>query len=196
MTEPTTRRGRERKGEIVSAAAALMYERGVRATGLDEVLAAAGCGKSQLYHYFSSKDELTAAVLEHQLALVLGELGRFRLDTWGGMRAWFDALVDGQAKRGFRGCPVGSLAAEMSAAGADSQQRVANAFARWERMLAEDLGRMKEQGRLTGSARPRTLAQTTLASIQGGYLLSTARRDIRPMRAALAAAYARLRSFA
>ncbi len=196
MTEPMTRRGRERKSAIVSAAAELMYERGVRATGLDDVLAAAGCGKGQLYHYFSSKDELGAAVLEHQLALVLGEVSQFRLDTWGGMRAWFDALAAGQAKRGFRGCPVGSLAVEMSRADANSQRRVADAFARWERMLAEDLGRMKKQGRLTGSARPRALAQATLASIQGGYLLSTARRDITPMRAALAAAYAQLRSFA
>lgn len=44
------------------------------------------------------------------------------------------------------------------------------------------------------SARPTVLAQTTLAAIQGGYLLSTARHDIRPMRTALAAAYAQLRA--
>ncbi|MEJ7753536.1 MAG: TetR/AcrR family transcriptional regulator [Candidatus Limnocylindrales bacterium] len=196
MTEPTTRRGRERKSAIVSAAAALMYERGVRATGLDEVLAAAGCGKSQLYHYFSSKDELGAAVLEHQLALVLGELSHFRLNTWSGIRAWFDALVEGQAERGFRGCLVGALAVEMSAAGGKSQQRVAEAFARWETTLAEGLEHMRQQGKLTSSARPAALAQATLASIQGGYLLSTAHHDIGPMRAALTAAYARLRSFA
>ena len=54
MAEPRTTRGRERKGAIVEAAAALMYQRGVRATGVDEVLVASGAGKSQFYHYFSN----------------------------------------------------------------------------------------------------------------------------------------------
>jgi hypothetical protein len=40
------------------------------------------------------------------------------------------------------------------------------------------------------------LAEEAIAAIQGGYLLSTARRDAGPMRNAVGAAYARLRSFA
>ena len=82
-----------------------------------------GCGKGQFYHYFADKDDLAAAVLEHQLGVVLGELEQFRLDTWTGIRAWFDALLSGQEQRGFRGCPVGSLAIELSAAGPDMQRR-------------------------------------------------------------------------
>ncbi|MBA3306757.1 MAG: helix-turn-helix transcriptional regulator, partial [Thermoleophilaceae bacterium] len=65
VAEPKTTRGRERKSAIIEAAAALMHERGVRATGLEDVLLASGAGKSQFYHYFSSKDDLAAAVLEH-----------------------------------------------------------------------------------------------------------------------------------
>ena len=38
------------------------------------------------------------------------------------------------------------------------------------------------------------LAQATLATIQGGYLLSTAHNDIEPMRNALASAYGQLRA--
>jgi AcrR family transcriptional regulator len=118
VPEPKTARGRERKSTIIKAAAALMYERGVRATGLEDVLVDSGSGKSQFYHYFSSKDDLVAAVLEYQLLTVLGELGEFRLDTWSGIRTWFDTLLEGQEQRGFRGCPVGSLAVELSACGA------------------------------------------------------------------------------
>jgi len=179
---------------IINAAAGLMYENGVRGTAVEDVLVASGCGKSQFYHYFADKDDLAAAVLERQLRVVLGELEQFRLDTWTGIRAWFDVLLSGQEQRGFRGCPVGSLAIELSAAGPDMQRRVAAAFSRWESVLASGLESMKANRGLDLNARPALLAEATLATIQGGYLLSTAHQDIRPMRTALNAAYARLRA--
>ena len=194
MAEPRTTRGRERKSAIIAAAAALMYERGVRATSVDEVLVASGAGKSQFYHYFSNKHDLVAAVLEHQLATVLGELGQYRLDTWRGLRAWFDALLDGQQQRGFNGCPLGSLAIELSASGPDMQRRVEQAFARWEDALADAFESMKASHALHPSAPPAALAQATLAAIQGGYLLSTAHQEIRPMQTALSAAYTHIRA--
>ncbi|MCA1676267.1 MAG: TetR/AcrR family transcriptional regulator, partial [Actinobacteria bacterium] len=104
LPEPKTARGRQRKRAIISAAAALMYEHGVKATAVDDVLVASGCGKSQFYHYFSSKDDLVAAVLDLQLETVFDGVSEFRLDTWSGIRAWFDSLIAGQEQRGFKGC--------------------------------------------------------------------------------------------
>ncbi len=179
---------------IINAAAGLMYENGVRGTAVEDVLVESGCGKGQFYHYFADKDDLAAAVLEHQLGVVLGELEQFRLDTWTGIRAWFDALLSGQEQRGFRGCPVGSLAIELSAAGPDMQRRVADAFSRWESVLASGLESMKASRGLDLNARPALLAEATLATIQGGYLLSTAHQDIGPMRTALRGAYEQLRA--
>ena len=194
LAEPKTARGRERKQAIIAAAAALMYEHGVKVTGVDDVLVASGCGKSQFYHYFSSKDDLVAAVLDLQLETVLDGAGEFRLDTWRGIRAWFDSLISGQEQRGFKGCPVGSLAVELSASSPGMQRHVAKSFSRWETILADSFTTMKSKGLLAPGAQPVLLAETTLTAIQGGYLLSTARRDIRPMQTALAAAYTQLRA--
>jgi AcrR family transcriptional regulator len=191
---PKTARGRTRKRTIVEAAAALTYARGVRATSMDDVAGAAGVGKGQLYHYFRTREELLCAVLEYQLDGVMGEYERFRTDTWSGLRGWLDALLEGQQSRAFGGCPVGSLAAELSAESDDLRVCVAGAFARWERELAASLVQMKGRGALARSARPHELAEATLATIQGGYLLSSAAADLRPMRRALSAAYARLRA--
>ena len=105
VEELKTAGGRERKRTIVSAAAALMYHRGVHDTAVDDVLVASGSGKSQFYHYFSGKEELVGAVLAHELETVLGDLEGFRLDTWKGIREWFDAIAQGQERRGFKGCP-------------------------------------------------------------------------------------------
>lgn len=193
-TQPRTRRGKQTRAAIVSAAAELMYERGVRATSVDDVLARAGAGKGQLYHYFATKDDLVAAVLEHQLEQVLQQLAGFRLDTWTGIRAWFDALVEGRQAHACRGCPVGSLSSEMIAVGPELASQVARAFRRWEDSLTESLERMREGGRLAPSARPRALARRTLAAIQGGYLLSAATNDVEPMRSALVMAYEHLRA--
>lgn len=194
MEEPKTPRGQTRRAAIVRAAADLMYERGLRGASLEDILHTAGAGKSQLYHYFSSKDEVAAAVLEHQLAQVLEEQRQFRLETWSGLRAWFDALLAGQERRGFRGCPVGSLALEMSGASEELRDRAAEAFLKWELALAEAFEDMRRRRLITADAEPGELAQTTLAAIQGGYLLSTAERDLRPMARALKLAYTHLRS--
>jgi AcrR family transcriptional regulator len=195
--EPSTSRGQETKGRIVAAAAELMHVRGVAATSVDDVMAASGTGKSQIYHYFSSRDDLVDAVLCHQLEQVLGDLGRFDIGSWDGIRSWLDWMLEEQQKRGFRGgCPLGSLVAEV----ADSSDRLrimaAEAFARWEDRLAGGLRALQERGELRGSAEPERLAEEAMASIQGGYLLSTTKREARPMRVALDAAFHRIRSYA
>ncbi len=194
--QPKTRRGRESREAIVRAAAQLMYERGVRATSVDDVLLAAGAGKSQLYHYFETKEDLAAAVLDHQLGQVLEHQANFRLETWRGVQAWFAALLERQEERACRGCPVGSLAAEMSAVSDELAARVAESFARWRSALAEAFAEMQRNGRLAPQARSEVLATVTLAQIQGGYLLSAASQDLEPMKEALHAAYATLRSYA
>ena len=55
-------------------AAELFAERGIAATSLDEVLAAAAAGKGQFYHYFRGRDELVEAAVGHRCAQVLAGL--------------------------------------------------------------------------------------------------------------------------
>ena len=72
--EPRTGRGRASRERIVEHAAELFAERGVAGTSLDEVLAAAGAGKGQLYHYFRGRDELVEAAVGYRCAQVLAGL--------------------------------------------------------------------------------------------------------------------------
>lgn len=193
--EPETWRGRETKARIVAAAAELMHVRGVGATSVDDVLSASGTGKSQLYHYFSSKDDLVGAVLRHQLERVLGDLARFDIGTWDGIRSWLDSMLEAQQERGFHGgCPLGSLVAEVADSDEGLRMVAADAFARWQDVLAAGLRTLQERGELRGNAEPVRLAGEAMASIQGGYLLSTTKREAGPMHVALDAVYARIRS--
>ncbi len=194
MREPTTRRGRDSKARIISAAAALMYQRGIRATSVDDILAASGAGKSQFYHYFPDKDALIIEVLAHQLDGILENQSGFALDSWDGIEIWFQTLIEAHESRlGLHGCPLGSIAGEVVEQ-EPLRLSAADALNRWESAWAAALEAMRRRGELEATADPPALAEALLAIVQGGYLLSSIKREVRPMRAAVQAALVYLRS--
>jgi len=71
--------------------------------------------------------------------------------------------------------------------------RIAAGFERWEEHLREGLTRMRTRGKLPKDADPAALATATMASIQGGLLLTPVRRDPHQLRIALNAARNNLR---
>lgn len=195
--EPGTARGRETKEHIVDVAARLMHMQGVDATSLDQILAESGTGKSQMYHYFSTKTDLVEAVLRHQLERVLADQRRFDVATWDGIEHWLEAMMQAQEERGFcGGCPLGSLVAEVVDRDEQLRAIAAEAFSQWEKGLATGLAALQERGELRRDADPGRLAEEVMATIQGGYLLSTMKRDAQPMRRALDAVLARIATFA
>ena len=94
MVTAVTHRGWKTRQTILETAAQLFHGRGVNATSVDDILAASNTGKSQFYHYYKSKDDLLRDVIRHHLERFI-ESSPFmaHLDTWEGIRAWFDAAV-------------------------------------------------------------------------------------------------------
>lgn len=175
-----------------------MYQNGVSTTSLDDVLAAAGCGKGQMYHYFDGKADLVAAVIERQLELVLAaqqpELDH--TDSWRGIKAWMARILREQSRDGGPfGCPLGTIAAELKN---DETFRPSldAAFARWEAPLAHGLQAMKHRGELGRTAKPARLAATVIAALQGGMLLARVRGDVTVLRDTLDGAMTELRRWA
>jgi len=190
---PVTERGRRTRALIIDAAATLMYQRGVAMTSLDDVLAAAGSGKSQLYHYFDSKADLVAAVIERQLERVLAKQPSLEhIDSWEGIEAWVADILDAHsAPGGPFACPLGTMAAELKT---DETFRPSldAAFRRWEAPLARGLQTMQDRGDLVADADPARLATAVIAALQGGMLLARVRGDITPLQDALGSAVAQL----
>src|SRR4051812_50128406 len=96
-----TARGAKTRARIVAAAAELMYIQGVGATTLDDVLAASGASKSQLYHHFDGKDALVRAVVDHVGERVI-EREREALSnvsTFRGLRRWRGAVGQSNTAR-------------------------------------------------------------------------------------------------
>ncbi|HSD81918.1 MAG TPA: TetR/AcrR family transcriptional regulator [Solirubrobacteraceae bacterium] len=192
---PRTARGRATRERIVAAASELIAERGVAETSLDGVIERAGASKSQLYHYFDDRAALLRAVVARNADDVLG--GFRPLDGWKAIRSWFDSLVELQVeRRACGGCPIGSLVGQLAEGDERARLALAAAFDRWQARLRDGLRAMQLSGRLDQAADVDELAAVTLASIQGGLLLTQARRDPGQLATALDAAYAYLRAHA
>ena len=176
-----------------------MYERGVTNTSTEDVLKAAEVSNSQLYHYFADKDDLTRAVIAHQIERVLSgqETVLAGLDSFAALQGWRDMLVSVASRRGGRGgCPIGSLASELADRDEGARQALAVGFARWEAAIRDGLSAMRDRGELRAEADPEQLALATLAALQGGLLLAQTRRDATPLATGLDAAIAHIRTHA
>lgn len=198
-SEPHTLRGRNTRERILSEAARLVGEKGVRGTSLNDVRATASVSKGQLYHYFEGKAGLVQAIIERRTADVFDAQQPLieHLDTWENLRRWTEAVIGLQeASHCVGGCPIGSLASELADQDEAARVSLAHSFDRWEHYLEEGLTRMRERGDLRGDANPAELAVAVMASLQGGLLLTQTRKTTRPLRIALRAALAFVRTFA
>jgi len=103
---------------ILETADRLFYQDGVRAVGIDRIIAEAGVAKMSLYKHFPSKDDLILAVLKYREEGVLGffrsAMERHGKNGKSPLRAFFAALKDFFESPGFRGCPFQNAAIELA----------------------------------------------------------------------------------
>jgi TetR/AcrR family transcriptional repressor of nem operon len=183
-----TSKGTQTRQRIVVAAAELMFEQGVAGTTMEHVRAAAGVSSSQIYHYFADKQALVLAVIEYQNDTIVGgqEEMLVNLDTVAGLRAWRDFLVDHQRRLNCRGgCPIGALGSELAEIDQQARINVATGLRRWEAGIRGGLRGMRSRGVLPPDADPDKLATATLATLQGGLLMTQIQRSTEPLEAAL-----------
>jgi AcrR family transcriptional regulator len=184
-----TARGAATRARIVAAAASLVYERGFAGTSLDDVMAATGTSKSQLYHYFADKDALVREVIKAQLGRIIAAQEAaevHEISSWEGLQRWCDHFVTAtRATQGAGGCPLGSLVGELADQSEPARRVLAQCFAEWQSSLSEGFTAMRDQGELAAQADPAELALTLMSALQGGLLMAQATRSARPLELAL-----------
>jgi TetR/AcrR family transcriptional regulator, transcriptional repressor for nem operon len=181
-----TLKGQRTRARIVAAAARLIHQRGVAATTLDDVKAAAQVSGSQLYHYFPDKDDLVQAVIDHQADTIAGNQRQADLGSFDGLRAWRDTVIS-QAKRsnGKGGCPLGSLAGQLAETDPHARTLIAAGFQQWSAAIGDSVRWLQASGRLPDGIDADDFAITLLATLQGGLLLAQVQQDSRPLQTAI-----------
>ncbi len=198
-TRTFTEKGLATRSRIISAAAELVFAQGVARTAIEDVQQRAGVSASQMYHYFTDKNDLIRAVIAHQTDGILAAQRPVldELDSFAAFEQWRDLLIDLQEKRHcVGGCPIGSIAAEIADHEPHARADLAASFERWESPIRIGLARMRARGDLRPDTDTDALALALLAALQGGLLLTQTRRNTAPLRAGLDTVLAQIRTYA
>lgn len=100
---------------ILLTAHELFYREGIRATGIDRVIAESGVAKATFYRHFPSKDDLIREFLEYRhqrwMAWFVDALNRHG----GGIKALSPTLAEWFRETSFRGCAFINSVGELGA---------------------------------------------------------------------------------
>lgn len=196
MTRALTRKGEATRARIVAGAAAQIRERGVDEVRLEDVMAATGTSKGQLFHYFpDGKEELLLAVAQHEADQVLidQEPMLSNLTSWPAWLAWRDRLIERYLEQGVK-CPLNGLLGQTGRRAPGAQAIVTGLMERWQKAITEGIRHMQSTGDIAPEVDADRAAAALLASIQGGVLLLLSTGKIDHLEAALDLTIERLRA--
>jgi AcrR family transcriptional regulator len=195
-----TSKGAATRARIVEAAADLVAHEGAANMSLDDVGQATRTSRSQLFHYFpGGRTELIRAVAAYQAGRTIQDQQPYLSDltSWSAWEAWAEQLVGVAASEAMvGGCRIGSLVAQLGHTDLEARTIVAAAFEQWQGLLADGIRAMQATGQIEPTVDPDALALATLATIQGGLLLTQSTGSPAPFRTAMDQTLAHLRSFA
>ena len=113
---PETASPKRAADRIRDSARDLFYRQGIRAVGVDAIVADAGVTKPSLYRAFASKDDLAAAYLEQYGVDFFTRFDRAVAahpgDPRAQIRAWMSGLADRATRPGYRGCGITNAVVE------------------------------------------------------------------------------------
>lgn len=105
------------RDRILRTAHNLFYRDGIRATGVDRLIAESGVAKLTFYRHFSSKDDLVRAFLDYRherwMAWFVDALGRHGAVAGGGLAPLVTTMAEWFASPTFRGCAFINSVVEM-----------------------------------------------------------------------------------
>jgi TetR/AcrR family transcriptional repressor of nem operon len=172
----------ERRERILHEAEQLFFARGLKGVSMDDVAAAAGVKKANLFHYYRSKEALEVAVLDRfSVSLRERVAGQFAADGHDPIAAvalMFEEAAKGMRRRRCRGgCFAGNLALEASDHRESVRTRVATLLRFWVAEVAALLDRGRASGFFRRDLRAAPAAEAILSLFEGALLFSKASRQ-------------------
>ncbi len=149
-----TPKGARTRARIVEEAAALIHERGVAGTTLEDVKVAAEVSGSQMYHYFPDKNELVQAVIDYQAETIVNRQ-RHALSSANGVEAWRNMVITAAKRTKAKGgCQLGSLVGQLAESDPEARALIAAGFDQWAAAIGDGLRSLHADGKLPSGHRP------------------------------------------
>lgn len=135
----------ETRCRIIKAAAAQFRLNGIHATGIAEVMAAAGLTQGGFYRHFESKDQLVAEACAEAMSatVTMTETGPAKTEGKLGLEAILDNfLSDSHRNNHLEGCPLVGLGIELARADEITRTIASKGFVELVEVIAKQYRRM------------------------------------------------------
>ena len=176
----TKMKGEATRARVLEVARTLINQKGFRNTTINDVIAATGVQKGNLYFHFSNKEDLAISILQK----VEIEFFDFMAENLIGANAleklsnFFDAILHKHRSTGFvGGCIVGNIALEMSEHNTRFAGIVKRVFQRWAGEICTLIEEAHASGLFKSDIPPSVLSKTIVATLEGGIMMSRVSKD-------------------
>ncbi|MEP4031890.1 TetR/AcrR family transcriptional regulator [Roseibium polysiphoniae] len=162
------------RDQIVEAADELFYSQGFEVTSFADIAGAVQISRGNFYYHFKSKDDILDAVIDRRIAKTRELLDRWEVDgdtPETRIGCFILILITNQSKIMAHGCPVGTLASELTKLSHNAQPRANELFTLFNDWLT---GQFRALGRKNDAEE---LALHLVARSQGVAVLANAFKD-------------------
>ena len=171
---------------LIAAGHDLFWQNGYAATGVREIVAAAGASPGSFTNHFASKEDFAGEVLERYFAYVCGLVDEALADDGlppvARLRRYLDLITTKLEEADWaRGCMVGNFSLETAPTSEPLRQKLADIFMRWRQPFAACIAQGQASGEIADAFSAEDLADVLLASWQGAMLRMKVERDPAPL---------------
>ena len=175
-----------KRKEIIDAAFELMLSKGYEGTSIQDITDRINATKGLIYHYFGSKKDVAAAVIEEAIKPAYNE---FWSHTWnelyggGGnplenIIAVIDKLYEKKGGEFSKtGCPLGNLILELSTKDIYLSRLTDEILIVWHTHIEKALLKAKEKGIIGKDADIINIGNFIIAGVEGCVMLSKSKHD-------------------
>ena len=172
-----------KREQIIEIATSIVHSKGYESTSVNDILHAAQIGKGQFYHYFSSKEEMGLAIVDHCFEKwnqrVIKDILESDKEPKVKINLMLECAVQRHKDNGSKcGCFFGNLAIELSEHNEVFREKLNRVFELWINHLEIILNEIMEHEELPIQTDSHTLAQVIVSMLEGGILLMKNRQDI------------------
>ncbi|MGZ9149196.1 MAG: TetR/AcrR family transcriptional regulator [Candidatus Deferrimicrobiaceae bacterium] len=177
-------KGERTRDHILGEASRLIQRKGIGATRVGEIIAAAGVHKGSLYFHFQDKEEIGRDVILQSACRFLGFIDRSLSGATPriALGNFFDAALDFHRSAGFvGGCLFGNTALESSDSAPEMAALVDEVFIAWTERISRVIADGQQAGDFRDDIAAHDLAQQVVATLEGGIMLSRLRKKGAPL---------------
>jgi len=183
-----TTKGEQTRTRILDGAKQIFHRKGFSATSVNDLLAATGTTKGNLYFHFSGKEEIGLEVLRQEKKKFLQFLDKsLKGRTPGeGLDNFFHQALEKHHRRGFvGGCLFGNTALETSDTSEVFAGVVKEVFEAWIAKVAFTVEQAQACDQVRADLPPLELAEMIVMTLEGGIMQARLQKSELPLKRSL-----------